>query len=339
MKLNMTDWKKYQIQDIFDVVYGVNLELNACIETTKDDPEAINFVSRSKDNNGVTAYIKRINGLEPQKAGIITVAGGGSSVLSTFVQNEPFYSGRDLYLLIPKDKYSNISKEARLFICVILMKNKYRYSFGRQANKTLPYIELNLPSINNKPDWQFMEDYIKSLHHKPLTTKNADNNILKLNTEYWEDILLSDYFDIKPGKYHYPDEYEIGTIPYYSASNENNGISQYIDLSPDFDGNCIVTGKIGSTAFYVPTPFCATSDVNIFIPKFNMSKYIGLFITTIINFSENYKWAYGRQCRVGNSKKIYVKLPINSQGMPDWEYMENYMKSLPYGDRLDDIKA
>ena len=77
MKLNMTDWKKYQIQDIFDVVYGVNLELNACIETTKDDPEAINFVSRSKDNNGVTAYIKRINGLEPQKAGIITVAGGG----------------------------------------------------------------------------------------------------------------------------------------------------------------------------------------------------------------------------------------------------------------------
>lgn len=31
MKLNMTDWKKYQIQDIFDVVYGVNLELNACI--------------------------------------------------------------------------------------------------------------------------------------------------------------------------------------------------------------------------------------------------------------------------------------------------------------------
>ena len=30
----------------------------------------------------------------------------------------------------------------------------------------------------------------------------------------------------------------------------------------------------------------------------------------IINFSENYKWTYGRQCRVGDSKEIIIKLPI-----------------------------
>lgn len=143
MNLNISEWNKYTVGDLFNVVYGINLELNACIETTKDDPEAVNFVSRSKDNNGVTAYIKRIDDLEPQKAGIITVAGGGSSVLSTFVQDEPFYSGRDLYLLVPKEKYKHISKEAKLFICVVLMQNKYRYSFGRQANTTLPYIQLN----------------------------------------------------------------------------------------------------------------------------------------------------------------------------------------------------
>lgn len=150
--------------------------------------------------------------------------------------------------------------------------------------------------------------------------------MIKIND--WKEFKLSDYFEIEAGKYHYPDEYAEGRTPYVSASNENNGISQYIDLEPDFDGNKIVTGKVGCTAFYEPLPFCATSDVNIFTPKFKMSPKIGLFITTIINFSENYKWAYGRQCRVGNSKRISVFLPSNNVGEPDWQYMEEFMGGL-----------
>lgn len=153
---------------------------------------------------------------------------------------------------------------------------------------------------------------------------------MNLNVDDWKDILLYDYFDIEAGKYYYTDKYNEGTTPYYSASNENNGIGSYIDLPPDFDGNKIVTGKIGCTAFYAPKPFCATSDVNIFKPKFNMSLYAGLFIVNIINFSENYKWAYGRQCRVGNSQRIRVKLPVTPDGKPDWRFMEDYIKSLYY---------
>lgn len=158
--LSFETFKRFTIDDIFEVKYGVNLELNACDETTADDSDAINFVSRSRENNGVTAYVKRIPELEPQDAGLITVASGGSSVLSTFVQPEPFYSGRDLYLLIPKEK---MSLYAKLFICTIIAANKYKYSYGRQANKTLGKIELMLPTINDKPNYEYMEEYIKSL--------------------------------------------------------------------------------------------------------------------------------------------------------------------------------
>jgi hypothetical protein len=48
----------------------------------------------------VSAKVEHISGLKPIAAGCLTVAGGGS-VLETFVQPEPFYSGRDLYYLIP----------------------------------------------------------------------------------------------------------------------------------------------------------------------------------------------------------------------------------------------
>lgn len=176
-ELDVDNWKEFKVSDLFNVKYGINMELNTCIETTSDDPEGIAFVARTAENNGVSAYVKRIEGKEPQPAETITVAGGGS-VLSTFVQKRPFYSGRDLYLLIAKE---DINLNVKIFISTVLFANQYRYSYGRQANKTLPDLILKLPIKRDSngnpviddnrtysdsgyiPDWQFMEDYINSL--------------------------------------------------------------------------------------------------------------------------------------------------------------------------------
>lgn len=162
----------------------------------------------------------------------------------------------------------------------------------------------------------------------------------------WKDFSVEKLFEVNAGKYYYSDEYEEGLTPYISATAENNGISQRINLKPDFVGNVIVAGKVGCTAFYQLEDFCATSDVNIFRAKnFEMNPKIGLFITSVLNFSENYKWCYGRQCRVGDSKKIILKLPIeldcNSQSkmdnkktfsgygyIPDFKYMEEFITDL-----------
>lgn len=159
-ELNVKKWKEFKVSDIFNVKYGVNLELNACVECEADDADSVNFVARTAENNGISAHVVRIDDVTPQKAGLISVAGGGS-VLSTFLQTEPFYSGRDLYTLDSKD---NISNAAKMFIITIIEQNKYKYSYGRQANKTLPDLLLKLPvDSKGKPDYKFMENYIKSL--------------------------------------------------------------------------------------------------------------------------------------------------------------------------------
>ncbi len=175
--LDINKWEEFKVSDLFTVKYGINMELNTCEETTFDDPNGIAFVARTSENNGVSAYVKRIEGKNPQPAETITVAGGGS-VLSTFVQKRPFYSGRDLYLLIPK---KDLNLKMKMFIATVIFTNQYRYSYGRQANKTLPSLTLKLPiqrdkkgqpiiddkhTYSNKgyiPDWKFMEDYINSL--------------------------------------------------------------------------------------------------------------------------------------------------------------------------------
>lgn len=359
MKLELEKWGQYQIDDLFDVVYGVNLELNTCIETTKEDPDSVNFVSRSKDNNGVTAYIKPIEGLEPQDAGIITVAGGGSSVLSTFVQNEPFYSGRDLYLLIPKSEYKkDMSMEVKLYICAVIMKNKYRYSFGRQANRTLPYLELKLPTKNDKPDWKFMESYIKSLHHKPLTTKNKSIQVPDLNVNEWKEFKIGTMFEIYPTRNYKnmsnDDLDDGGNIPFVINSSENNAIGGFSTMPPTEKGNIITFSDTtdGNTFFYQPEDFIGFSHVQGMHPinhEWNKNQY--LFLISVLMFHNNGLFNYGRKMRRDIILKTFIRLPIkhNPDGtpfidgthtyseegyVPDWQYMEDYIKSLPYGDRL-----
>lgn len=180
---------------------------------------------------------------------------------------------------------------------------------------------------------------------------------MRIDTETWKEFSLYNLFDITAGIYHYPDEYEEGNVPYISASNTDNGIQQRINLKPDFSGNCIITGKVGCTAFYQYEDFCATSDVNILRAKgFSLNQKIGIFITSIINFSENYKWSYGRQCRVGDSKYISIKLPIQYDNfgneridsektfseygyIPDFDFMLRYTESLHHKPLTTEIKG
>ena len=131
------------LSDLFSVTYGVNLELNRMTL----DPSGIPFVGRSDRNNGVTARVAPIPGLTPNPARTLSVAGGGS-VLATFLQVEPYYSGRDLFYLTPQVE---LTDSQLLYYCACIRANRYRYSYGRQANKTLK--DLPLPSPEELPSW------------------------------------------------------------------------------------------------------------------------------------------------------------------------------------------
>jgi hypothetical protein len=133
------------ISELFEVCYGTNHELNAL----ELDPHGVNFVSRSAKNNGVSAKVKLLPDAAPIPGGVLTVAGGGS-VLETFLQTEPFYSGRDLFYLAPKKP---MSAEELLFYAHCIKSNRFRYSYGRQANRTLKDIEV--PARNALPAWVF----------------------------------------------------------------------------------------------------------------------------------------------------------------------------------------
>jgi hypothetical protein len=135
---------KRKLSNIFDVRYGHSLELNRLQLCSPN--EAVAFVSRKSGDNGIVAYVKKIDGLEPAPPGELTCALSGNGVLSTFIQE--FYTAFHVARLTPK---SEMSRATLLYYCMCIKANAYRYSFGRQANRTLR--DLELPASNIAPDW------------------------------------------------------------------------------------------------------------------------------------------------------------------------------------------
>lgn len=353
MKIDIAEWGEFLVKELFDVVYGVNLELVNCIETDRNDPEAVAFVSRTESNNGISAYVKPVPGVEPQPKDTITVAGGGS-VLATFLQTQPFYSGRDLYLLYSKE---NISRKTKLFLVTIIKANKYRYNYGRQANVTLPILRLRLPiTSDGKPNWRWMESYMDSLHSKPLTTANGSSTGLHtFDTSAWKTFVYSEIFIIRKGFYNKkPDHTERGDIPFLGAVAGNNGVTEYYTYgeivastktgekpnSPIdqklFPPNAVCVTNDGSVgyAFYQPTYFTCSHSVNpLYRKDGEFNPFTGLFVAAVI-MHDRYRWDYGRKWRPVRMEYSTIKLPATPDGKPDWQWMENYIKALPYGDRL-----
>ena len=83
MKLTERPYKEFKLSEIFEINYGVNLELINWSECTKNENSSLNYVARTAENNGVSAHVYKNGDIPPQKRGLITVAAGGS-VLSKF---------------------------------------------------------------------------------------------------------------------------------------------------------------------------------------------------------------------------------------------------------------
>lgn len=135
------------LKDIFVIEKGHGLAYNA----QTPSPNGINFIGRGVGINGVKGKVilnaKDGARHKPKPAGTITVAAGGS-VLETFLQAEPFYTGVSNLCLTAREKMSD---QAKLFYCALIRANKFRYNYGREANPTLP--DILFPAPDCLPDW------------------------------------------------------------------------------------------------------------------------------------------------------------------------------------------
>jgi hypothetical protein len=122
-----------------------------------------------------------------------------------------------------------------------------------------------------------------------------------------------------------------GNTPFLGAIDKNNGIREYAGLVALHAGNTITVNYNGSVgeAFYQAEPYWASDDINVLYPKFELNKYIAMFLISVIR-QDKYRFNYGRKWHKERMEESYMKLPVAADGNPDFAFMERYIKSLSY---------
>lgn len=290
------------------------------------DKNGINFVSSSGKNNGIVGRVKSNSKNKLYKKGSITVPLKGS-VMMAFVQPEDFYVAHQIAVLTPKKL---MSLQLKQYYCLCFRKNSYRFSYGRQADRSLK----NIPLPNNIPEW-----VNKTFSVSAISKKSFSQNKIHLSERKWKTFRYDDkrLFKIERGRGVYKkDIVKVGKTLYITALDNNNGLTGKFDIVPEHQGNSISVNRDGNgvgEAFYQSTQFCSTEAVHVFVPQFKLNPFIAMFLISLIRM-EKFKYNYGRKWGLDRMNKSIIKLPVDKNGNPDWQFMEDYIKSLSYSSNL-----
>ncbi len=175
-----------------------------------------------------------------------------------------------------------------------------------------------------------------SINKEPVSEKlNGGLDISK-----WQEFNFPDVFKFNRGKRLTTLDQISGDIAYISSTKENNGIDNYITPPEKMTvyNNCLTLNNSGSVGyvFYHTYDFVISDHCTVIYPKDKkivLNQYIATFLKPIIE-SVKPKYNFAREISDSRLKKEKISLPADSKGNPDWQYMEDYIKTLPYSSSL-----
>ena len=315
------------IADLFLVEYGNKLDMNKM--SASDRNSGVAFVGRIGGLNGksgVAGFVEPVAGLDPYPAGLLTVALGGSRLLSTYVQQRSFYTAQNVAVLSPLDPEMPLLH--RLYYAMCIRANAFRYSaFGREANRTLSQIEIpdHAPSWVDEAKLPTVDGMASSLDTiVPLPPRLS-----------WKPFQIGSLFEVKKGKRVTKANRRPGGTRFVGASERNNGVTDMCDLDPLFPAHSLSVPYNGSVgfAFYQDEPYFASDDVQVLVPRSEVTRNALLFAAAMIRFEKD-RFTYGYKWHLERMRATTILLPALDDWNPDWEVMDRYMRGLPFSSAI-----
>lgn len=327
--LNEIKWEAFPIEDIFDIESGRDIyDKERLVGKTP-------YLTATANQNGIGYFVGNTN--ETLDKDCLSVNRNGSVGYAFYHPYKALF-GNDTRKLKPKVK----CHYACFFLAKMITVQKDKFGYGlKLGTERLKKQKIMLP-INEacEPDYEFMEEYMKAIekkllerYHKYLNKTNRIsliiNNIGGGNIK-WKDYDIQSIFpEIKRGKRLKNEDHIFGEMPYVSSSGLNNGVDDFVNNKEGvriFE-ECLSlanSGSVGST-FYHPYKYVASDHVTKLKNK-EYNKYIYLYLATITSrLSE--KYSYNREINEGRLNREKMIVPINKSGLPDYKYMESYMRA------------
>lgn len=338
-KMDEIRWKIFDIIDIF-FVDNTHSILKSEIEFDSGD---IPYVTSSDFNNAVSSYILADNNIMDK--GNVILIGGKTMAIS--YQEKDFVSNdsHNLMLKLKNEKYR--IESIQLFLVSALRNSlawKYQWS-DSISKKAIQRDVIFLPvTLEDEPDWEYMKEYIENLEKKVsdslLKLNNAKNTSKSgIDVSGWKDFHLYDkeLFSIDSGTKLDRIKMDMGSeeISFVGRSNVHNGITAKVKkiegLEPYKKGNLTLAlgGAYLGSCFVQPDDFYTSQNVVVLIPNHDMSFNVKQFIASAIFVeSQNNYQAFIKELNAHIKRNFTIKLPVTLHGVPDWDYMEQYMERL-----------
>lgn len=335
ISLEQKKWKEFFIDELFNIYPGKRLTKG------NQKPGDIPYVSASAINNGITNFISNINAsLDENVLGVI-YEGEGGVAYSFYHKYRAIFSDtvKRFHLKeIPDNKY------VYLFFSSIILKQRPKYNYGYSFNENRMKRQIILVPVdsNDKPDYRYMEEYMK---YEDNTRKNQIKQYIKhkiSNIKFkkianfeniiWKEYKVKELFpDIEKCKCNNVGNLKDGSIPYVGATNRNNGVIRFVqgDNKIITKGNCIAficdgQGSIGYS-IYKKEDFIGSTTLKVGRNS-KINEFNAQFIVSALDKNRKI-YSFGFKRKEERLKNETILLPSNDDGTPDYEYMEQYVKN------------
>ena len=331
LNLNDREWKAFKVKDIFLI------EKCKCSSVSTLKPGDFPYVGATNRNNGIMSFVEKKDKWTTKGNCIVFICDGQGSVGYSIYKKEDFIGSTTLKV----GRSEHLNRYTAQFLVSALDKNRPMYSYGYKRNENrLSNESIMLPTAKNgQPDYAFMEQYIREredkLKQKYIDFANTEFVIppVPLTEKTYGVFWLKDLFNIiQRGKRLVREYQQAGTMPYVSSTAMNNGIDGFISterITREFS-NCLTIANSGSvgSSFYQPSNFIASDHIT-HLKNDNYTMYVYLFIATMTRRMSD-KYNFNREINDYRISKEKILLPTTDDGIPDYEYMEQYIKAIMF---------
>lgn len=342
INLSKKKWKEFKIGEIFETKDndGTQVPTGAYINKANLTEGKTPRITVTSQNNGVDGYWYTDDKNKREFFNFISV---------NFLGNSFYQKGKatlDMKVHALKLIDRELNENLALFLITAINNNTRDSSYGNQLSSTdLPRKSILLPVDENaKPDYKFMEDYIKEIETRKrkeyiqycsetlekLGGVTPYKQTPELNKVKWKEVFISDIFEtIQRGKRLIRDNQESGSIPYISSSALNNGVDNFIGNTNKVRKfkKCLSLANSGSvgSCFYEPFEFIASDHVT-HLKNTEYDEYTYIFLATMLNRLSN-KYNFNREINDERIRREKILLPLNEKKEIDFNYMKQYVKN------------
>lgn len=334
------------------------------------DDNGVPYVVQSTVNNMVARFVNKQYLIDNDEAPV----SGNAIVLGVTLPAVSYQKNEFGASQVITARSEHLDEKVGMYLVGVLSKYMEQFSYQRKPGMAIyKAMEVSFPVIENSNpnheytvddiDWQYMHDRITELEHDRITELDAylqaaDLNDYELTEDDKKILSLSSEDEVRFGEFDITKIFTVkntkciiqnqivpnsGDIPYVTAGDGNNAISTYIDCPIEWidNGNCVFIGGKTLVITYQEKDFCSNDSHNLALYLNNeeyQNGYVYRYMVGALKSALSHKYYWGDSISRKKIQNDKMLLPTKSDGTPDFDYMERYIRAMEKAVIADVVK-